>query len=168
MIRAILVCGLVLAVAVAAATPLAVGSKVPDLSLATENGKVLKLTPVFHKNAATLLYFWSFETGARPDDFVQLQAYVSSAFEGLGVVAICIDGSEVSARDWKQSVGCTFDFAVDKTDQRTTARLFGVRKCPALFVVNREGMITQRFDRMEDEHVRAALIGLGCEAREGQ
>jgi len=165
--RKMLVCALTLAALTALALPLGVGSKVPDIALAKSVGGRLKLKAVFPKKDATILYFWSFEAGAHPEDFVMLQSYYGSEFTGLGVVAICVNGTDTQAMQWQKENGFTYDSVADNTANGTTARLFGVKRYPALFVVNREGIITHRFDTFDDPKIRLALDGLGVKEKGG-
>lgn len=151
----------------ALAMPLGVGSKIPNISLVKVGGRV-KLAETVKKATGTVLYFWSFEAGADPDDFVLLQTYYQTVFKGLDVVAVCVNGTDIQADQWKKENGFTYHSTADNSSNGTTARLFGVKRFPVLFVVNHEGMITHRFDKVEETKLRAAIEGLGVEVKDGQ
>ncbi|GMV37237.1 MAG: hypothetical protein AMXMBFR61_17450 [Fimbriimonadales bacterium] len=148
--------------------PLGVGSKVPELTLPRATGPNLKLSTVWPKHPATILYFWSFERGANPDEFLALQNLHTSSFPDVGIVALCINGTDTAALDWQKQTGCTFEFAVDASAQGATARMFGVKRYPTVFLVDREGRITYRSETFDEGRLREALVAAGCTPNDGE
>jgi peroxiredoxin len=166
MTRLLTAAALILGMVAATADPVGIGSTVPNVSIVKATGGRLNLKATIGKKPATILYFYSFESGADPSDFAFLQQYYGSEYKDLGVIALCVNGTDTMAKQWKKETGCSFDFVVDGSAQRQIALLFNVKKFPALFVINKKGMITHRFEKIDDELLRQAIESTGCKPKE--
>ncbi len=122
------------------------GGKAPDFLVTDLGGKEVQLRESLKKDAV-LLFFWSYFCGPCREEFPLINEMAREyGSKGLQVIGVNLDGREMKkvidrmAVDEKVSFRIVFD-ELDG-DAFRIADPYGVSGTPALFVVDRKGVIT--------------------------
>ncbi len=122
------------------------GTRAPDFSVRDIAGKEFHIREAASRDAV-VLFFWSYFCGPCREEFPVLNS-IAREFDGKGlqVIGVNLDGSEMKrvidkmAATEKISFRIVFD-ELDGDDFRV-ADPYGVAGTPALFVIDRNGVIT--------------------------
>jgi len=122
------------------------GGKAPDFSVKDLGGKECRLADSLDKDAV-LLFFWSYFCGPCREEFPLISEMAREyGGKGLQVIGVDLDGREMKkvidkmVVDEKVSFRIVFDELDD--DAFRIADPYGVSGTPALFVIDRKGVIT--------------------------
>jgi len=122
------------------------GGKAPDFSVKDLGGKECRLADSLDKDAV-LLFFWSYFCGPCREEFPLISEMAREyGGKGLQVIGVDLDGREMKkvidkmVIDEKVSFRIVFDELDD--DAFRIADPYGVSGTPALFVIDRKGVIT--------------------------
>ena len=122
------------------------GVKVPDFSVKDLGGKEFHLRESLGRDAV-LLFFWSYFCGPCREEF-PLISEVSREYGGIGlqVVGVNLDGREMKKVIDRMAVEekVSFRIVFDELDGDAfrIADPYGVSGTPALFVIDRKGVVT--------------------------
>ncbi len=122
------------------------GGAAPDFSVKDLAGKEFRLRDSRNKDA-TLLFFWSYFCGPCREEFPLISEMAREyGGKGLQVIGVDLDGREMKkvidkmVVDEKVSFRIVFDELDD--DAFRIADPYGVSGTPALFVIDRKGIVT--------------------------
>jgi len=122
-----------------------VGAKAPDFKVQDLEGKEFHLAAGFGKDAV-LLFFWSFFCGPCREEMPMI-SQMSREYQGKGlqVVGVNLDGREMKKAIDKFVVTEKIDFRIvfDELagDAFRVADPYGVAGTPALFLIDRQGVV---------------------------
>ena len=121
------------------------GTKAPDFKVQDLEGKEFHLASCCGKDAV-LLFFWSFFCGPCRDEMPMI-SQVAREFQGKGlqVVGVNLDGREMKKAIDKfvanEKIGFRIVFDELAGDAFTVADPYGVAGTPAVFLVDRKGVV---------------------------
>ena len=122
------------------------GTPAPDFKVTDLEGKEFHLKACCDKDAV-LLFFWSFFCGPCREEMPMI-GEMTRLFQGKGlqVIGVNLDGKEMKKAIDKfvanEKVGFRIDFDELQGDAFLVADPYGVAGTPALFIVNKKGVIS--------------------------
>jgi thiol-disulfide isomerase/thioredoxin len=123
----------------------------PTLRLTDIDGKLMDLAGL--KGRVVLLDFWATWCGPCRDEAPALKALQASLGpQGLTILGLSLDETPGPVKKFRRELGLNYSIAM--ADLSTTARFGGVLGLPTLYLVDRRGIIVQRF---HDGASRASL-----------
>lgn len=129
-----------------------VGSSAPSFKLNDLSGKPLSLAD--HKGKVVLLRFWSTACKSCKEEMPKLETvYQELKPSGLILIAINIKDSPEKITEFIDGMGLSFPILIDKN--KSAAKDFKVYGVPTSFLIDKEGIIKERFfgDLSETETV---------------
>ena len=119
-----------------------VRSIAPSFKLNDLSGKELSLAD--HKGKVVLLRFWSTACKSCKEEMPKLETlYQELKPSGLVLIAINIKDSPEKITDFIDGLGLTFPILID--ENKSTVKDFKVYGVPTSFLIDKEGIITERF-----------------------
>ncbi|MBI5049515.1 MAG: TlpA family protein disulfide reductase [Nitrospirae bacterium] len=122
------------------------GTKAPDFTLKDISGKDISLSSF--KGRPVLLNFWAtWCPYCREERPLLNSLYKEYKNKGLIIVAVSTDKSAQKVKDYLKKIPMEFTLLIDN---RKTAELYGVYALPTSFLLNRDGVIKQKFMGVRD------------------
>lgn len=116
--------------------------KAADFSLKDLKGKTVSLSSL--KGKVILLNFWATWCPSCISEMPSLnRLYKEMKSRGLEVVAVSTDRSAAGVRDFRDVHGLAFPIVMD--DDREVTRSYHVFSLPTSFLINKEGLIVDKF-----------------------
>lgn len=118
---------------------LAPGDEAPNFELVDLDGETHRLSD--YKGEGVLLNFWGTWCPPCKKEFPAIERqYKNFENQGVNVLAINIDQSNLEVQNYINELGLTFPVAIDKG--RSVMTTYNVGQLPATILVNDEGIIT--------------------------
>lgn len=118
---------------------LAPGDEAPNFELVDLEGETHRLSD--YKGEGVLLNFWGTWCPPCKKEFPAIERqYKNFENQGVHVLAINIDQSNLEVQNYINELGLTFPVAIDKG--RSVMTTYNVGQLPATILVNEEGIIT--------------------------
>lgn len=118
---------------------LAPGDEAPNFELVDLDGETHRLSD--YKGEGVLLNFWGTWCPPCKKEFPAIERqYKNFENQGVNVLAINIDQSNLEVQNYINELGLTFPVAIDKG--RSVMTTYNVGQLPATILVNEEGIIT--------------------------
>lgn len=116
--------------------------KAADFSLKDLRGNTIALSSL--KGKVVLLNFWATWCPSCVSEMPSLnKLYDELKSRGLEVIAVSTDGSASSVMDFRETHGLHFPVVMD--EDREVTREYHVFSLPTTFLINREGIIVEKF-----------------------
>jgi len=124
------------------------GHLAPDFVLTTLDGREVRLSD--YRGHVVFLNFWATWCGPCKVEMPTMERlYREYRRQGFAILAVSTDEEgAVVTRPFRDSLGLSFTIAHDPENR--VMRLYGVRSLPVTFLVNREGVLVERFFGSQD------------------
>lgn len=134
---------------------IAVGAAAPDFELKTTDGTSIKLSDL--KGKPVLLNFFATWCGPCRNEVPNLQAaYQEHQSDGLVVLAVNLNESNIAIQDFVSKYKLTFPIVVDKDDQ--VSNLYGIIPLPTSYFIDRQGIVQERWQGELSKERLATLL----------
>jgi peroxiredoxin len=118
------------------------GNKAPDFTLNNLKGEKISLSSFNGK--VVILNFWATWCPSCIAEMPSLnELYREMKSDGLEIIAVSTDRSPEVAKKYVRKKG--FDYTIVVDEDRKAARLFKVFSLPTTFLIDRNGVITEKF-----------------------
>jgi peroxiredoxin len=119
-----------------------IGNRAPDFSLKDMNNRTVTLSSL--RGKVVLLNFWATWCPPCKAEMPSMnRLYKSLKQKGFEVIAVSTDTSLFHVKEYLNSNH--FDFIVAHDEQRTVSKQYKVFSMPATFLIDRNGMIIEKF-----------------------
>ena len=126
----------------ASGTPSAEGTKMPDFSASTPEGKPLSAMSVVSANDLTIIDFWASWCGPCMREMPHMvEIYQLYKDKGLGILGVSLDTDKDAWQAAIKETGASWPQISELTRNSQIAQQFGVQAIPFTLVVDREGNV---------------------------
>lgn len=119
-----------------------VGAMAPDFELQTIEGESYSLSAL-QGQVVMINFFATWCTPCRAEMPALQEAYRTLEPQGLVILAVNLDESDVAIRSFQEKLGLTFPIVVDKDDQ--VARRYDIVPLPTSYFVDRNGIVRAKW-----------------------
>jgi peroxiredoxin len=147
----------------AADNMLAIGSKAPEFTLPTPDGKTLSLASI-KGTTGTLINFWFVNCPPCRDEFPALQNLFES-YKGKGLAVLAIDHADAApdVKAYLNELGITFPVGIGDDREPTVFTKYGVVEYPVTYLLDAEGKVVFRSSGSDVTAIRRAVAALGLQ-----
>ncbi len=138
-----------------AGTGIALGAAAPEFELKTIDGKAYKLSDL-RGQAVLINFFATWCPPCKREMPILQEAYQEYRDQGIIVLAVNLNESDVAIRSFQEKLGTTFPIVVDKDDQ--VSRLYDIVPLPTTYFVDRKGIVQAKWTgELRKEQLRSLL-----------
>jgi peroxiredoxin len=127
--------------------PLSRGSTAPEFVLPRLDGGDAALSAL--RGRVVLVNFWATWCGPCEDEMPAMQRlHERLARQGFELLAVSVDAEEADVRAFRERLALSFPILVDP--QRRVSNLYQTFRYPESFLIDRSGMVVERYVRPRD------------------
>jgi peroxiredoxin len=128
----------------------------PPFEQLDDNDQIIRLSDL--RGAPVIINFWAtWCEPCRVEMPILETLYQARKADGLRVLAVNLGESPEIIRDWRATMGLTYDMLVD--ERQSVAALYHLRGQPSTYVVSPNGIITHIFYGPASESALTAALG---------
>ena len=141
---------------------LRVGTKAPDFTLSTPDGKTIRLSQALAGKKGLLLNFWFVDCNPCRQEFPHLQSmFPGLEDQGFGYLSVNNGDKADRVSKFVKEFGYTFPIALNGSSESDVVAKYGVAAFPTNLVIAPDRTITARFVGFDEDGLKEAIRKLG-------